>query len=303
MSEVHEVPGRAPSSTPIEWIAPLAFIAVFGWVVWNGAHYLIALPGDEATEAALLRRYGPPVIWDWIALVLAPLLFVLGVATVRRAAMEWEDFALADRISVFIGRVAMMLIAILVCVMLYEVFVRYVLEKPTLWANEMSLWLAIAIFLLAGLYAMQQRSHIRIYLIYDLCPRWLQRSFDVISTLLICTFAFFLVYGGYGEAKAKLLRWETLGTAFDPPLPATMKTMVLLIVVLVAIQAVLNLIRDWNLEPVMHSAADDIDEQELAMLRAQVGGEGVGPLDATRDPIQNPHPARTAQVGQTGRKD
>ena len=74
-------------------------------------------------------------------------------------------------------------------IMFYEVVMRYVFEEPTLWVNEMSLWLAGMIYLFAGLYAMQQRSHIRIFILYDMVPRWLQRVFDVISTLFICCFA------------------------------------------------------------------------------------------------------------------
>ena len=287
MAEAKVAP-TAHTSTPIEWLMPLAFILVFGWVVWNGAHYLIAAPGAEATETALLRRYGPPVIWDWIAAALAPVLFVLGAMTVRRAPMEFDGFGAIDRVAVFIGRIAMMLIAILVGVMVFEVIARYVFARPTLWANEMSLWLAVFIFLLAGLYSMQQRSHIRIYLLYDACPRWLQRVFDIISTVLILLFAFFLIYGGWGEATQKLMRWETFGTAFDPPIPATMKPMVLLVVTLVALQALVNLVRDWNMEPTVHTAADDIDEAELAMLRAQVGSDGVGEADVTRAAIQSP---------------
>ncbi len=117
-------------------------------------------------------------------------------------------------------------------------------------------------------------------------PRFWQRVCDVISTSLIVVFAFALVYGGYGEAFSKMHRWETFGTAFDPPIPATLKPMVLLIVTLVAIQSILNLINDWNAEPVIHTAADDIDEDELARLRAAVGAEGTGDLDVTRGAIQ-----------------
>ncbi len=65
--------------------------------------------------------------------------------------------------------------------MFYEVISRYVFDKPTLWANELSLWIAAFVFLLAGQYAMQQRSHIRIYIIYDLMPRWAQKAFDCVS--------------------------------------------------------------------------------------------------------------------------
>ena len=284
----------------IEWIVPLAFVAVSAWMVWHFPAYTLTFFPWEAgsqldqTSALFLRRdvsdltpiFGYMDIVDLAALIIMPLLFLLGVKTVRRANMEFEDWRPIDRVSVFFGRVTMMLIVVLVCVMLYEVFVRYVIEAPTLWANELSLWLAGYVFICSGLYAMQQRSHIRIFLLYDICPRWLQRTFDIISTTLIVMFAFFLVYGGYGEALDKMWRWETFGTAFDPPIPATIKPTVLVIVSLVAVQAVINLISDWNAEPVIHTAADDIDQDELDKLRAAVGADGTGDLDASRGSIQ-----------------
>ena len=286
---------------PTEWIFPMAFILAAAWVVWHLPAWTMDFIPPEGSKgeqlSALYRRYdvlpnvpapfGNYVDWvDWIALISMPILFYFGVKTARRAKMEFADWRAIDKIAVFIGRVTMMLIVLLLGVMLYEVFVRYVLEAPTLWANELSLWLAGFVFLGAGLYAMQQRSHIRIFLLYDICPRPIQRLFDTISTVLIVLFAFFLVYGGYGEALDKLWRWERFGTAFDPPIPATIKPFVLLIVTLVAIQAVINLISDWNAKPVMHSAADDIDEDELERLKAAVGAEGVGDMDVTRGSIQ-----------------
>ena len=72
---------------------------------------------------------------------------------------------------------------------------RYIFQRPTIWVNEMSLWLGGMVYLFSGMYVMQQRAHIRIFILYDLCPRWLQRAFDVISTLFICVFAFAVVYG------------------------------------------------------------------------------------------------------------
>jgi TRAP-type C4-dicarboxylate transport system permease small subunit len=185
--------------------------------------------------------------------------------------METEIWRPLDRVAVFIGRVTMVLISALTTVMIYEVFLRYVVEAPTLWANELSLWIAGFVFLCSGLYAMQQRSHIRIFILYDILPRGLQKLCDSISTLLIVVFAFFLFYGGYGEAFTKFYRWETFGTAFDPPIPATLKPAILILVSMVAIQAVINLVSDWNLEPVKHSAADDIDQDEIEALKRSVG--------------------------------
>lgn len=280
----------------IEWIVPLAFSLVFAWVIWHGPAYILDFGPENGQLAAQFGRTDvtpnmAPIfsfgdIIDYATLVLTPILFAIGVATVRRAPMEFEDWTGLDRVAVFLGRVTMMLVVLLTTVMIYEVVLRYIFERPTLWANELSLWIAGFVFLLAGLYAMQQRSHIRIFLLYDVCPRWLQRTFDSISTFLIVLFAFFLIYGGYGEASDKFYRWETFGTAFDPPIPATLKPAVLILIALVAIQAVINLISDWNAEPVIHTAADDIDEDELQKLRASVGIEGTGDLDVTRGSIQ-----------------
>ncbi|NDW43567.1 TRAP transporter small permease subunit [Ruegeria sp. PrR005] len=275
------------SGSLVEWLVPLAFIVCAGWLAWHlPAFILDFLPPQDPSQfdklSALFKRNdvtpdmpglfgGFADIFDWLALLLLPVTLVAGVLTVRRAPMEFEAWGPLDRLSVFVGRVTMMLIVVLCCVMLYEVFVRYVLNAATLWANELSLWLAGFVFLCAGLYAMQQRSHIRIFLLYDMLPRSLQRVCDTISTVLIVTFAFFLVYGGYGEALDKLYRWETFGTAFDPPIPATIKPMVLVVVVLVAVQAIINLVSDWNAEAVIHTAADDIDAEELEALKRQVG--------------------------------
>ena len=251
-----------------QWLVPFLFIACGSWIVWHGATYIMAFGGYTD---ALAARYRQIMTLDYLILVAMPILGVLGVLGVKRAPMEIDEYPAIDRIAMFIGRVTMLLIAIVVCVMMYEVILRYVFERPTLWANEMSLWLAGFVFILAGFYAMQQRSHIRIYLLYDMFPHAVQRICDTVSTVLIVGFAFFLVYGGYGEAKAKMLRWETFGTAFDPPIPATLKPLVLIVVILVAIQSVLNLIADWNKEPEIHSAADDIDHDELERLKKSVG--------------------------------
>ncbi|MDJ0683841.1 MAG: TRAP transporter small permease [Alphaproteobacteria bacterium] len=250
-------------------LAPLAFILCAGWTVWRGPAYIMAFGGYTD---ALAARYPQISLIDYLTLIGVPVFAAIGMATVRRAAMEFEDLSRFDRLSVFIGRVTMLLVLLLVSVMMYEVTLRYVFESPTLWANELSLWMAGFVFILSGLYAMQQRSHIRIYLIYDLMPRGMQRACDTISTALIVLFAAALIYGGYGEAVAKFLRWETFGTVFDPPIPATLKPLILIAFVLVAVQAVLNLVRDWDKLPEHHAVSDEIDEDEIERIKRQVGG-------------------------------
>lgn len=274
----------------IEWLVPMAFICCAGWAIWHIPAYVldIAPPSDESlhnqVSALFMRNDVTPNLpgvfggfsdaVDWAALIMVPILFYIGMRTVRRAPMEFESWRTVDRMAMFVGRITMMLIVTMTTIMMYEVLLRYVFERPTLWANELTLWLAGFVFLCAGLYAMQQRSHIRIFLLYDAVPRWLQKVFDCTSTLLIVMFAFFLVYGSYKQVFInKLYKWETYGTAFDPPIPATIQPMILIVVTLVAVQAVLNLVSDWNAEAVVHSAADDIDEHELEAIKRSVGVE------------------------------
>lgn len=287
----------------LEWLIPLAFIFCAGWVVWHlPAFFLDLIPPENeslygqikaiherndviaCTEvAAIVEGHdsgqiqlclpvtGIADVFDWFALLMMPVLVFFGIKTVRRAPMEFDKWRTIDKFSVFIGRVTMMMALCMTLVMLYEVLLRYVFERPTLWANELTLWLAGFVFLLSGLYAMQQRCHIRIFLLYDVVPRSVQKVFDTISTLLICVFAFMLVFGSYKQVFVnKLYKWELYGSAFNPPIPATLQPMVLIAITLVAIQAVINLISDWNDEPVMHT--DEVDAEEIEAIKKTLGG-------------------------------
>ena len=127
-----------------------------------------------------------------------PIIAVLGARNVRCAPMEYEDWHPLDRAAIFVGRVTMMIIS-MTLIMLYEVFLRYVVEAPTLWANELTLWIAGFVFLTSGFYAMQQRCHIRVFILYEIVPRWLQKAFDTISVMLLVIFAFFLIFGSYKQ--------------------------------------------------------------------------------------------------------
>ena len=283
-----EATGSPKTGSLMEWVIPAAFVICIGWAIWHTPAYILDfIPPDnpslvEQMSALHLRKDVTPE-WsglfggiadplDWAALVLIPILLILGVRGVRVAEMEFQDWRPIDRVALFIGRVTMILIISMTMVMLYEVFLRYVVRAPTLWANELTLWIGGFVFLCSGLYAMQQRCHIRIFLLYDVVPRWAQRACDITWTGLLVIFAFFLVYGSFKQVfVTKFYNWEMFGTAFDPPIPATVQPAILIIISLVALQAVINLISDWNREPTSHTAADDIDDDELKAIKRSLG--------------------------------
>jgi TRAP-type C4-dicarboxylate transport system permease small subunit len=273
----------------MEWVVPSAFLVCAGWVVWHMPAFILDFfPPANASNVAQIQALndskevlpglpglfgGTPTIVDWLALILVPITFVLGLRTQQVAHMEFQHWRAIDRVGIFIGRVTMMMILVMTGVMLYEVFLRYVIEAPTLWANELTLWIAGFVFLISGFYAMQQRSHIRITMLYDVVPRNVQRLFDILSAAMVVIFAIGLIFGSYKQVFIiKFQKWEMFGTAFDPPIPATIQPTILIVIALVAIQAVVNVIADWNLEPEIHSP-DEIDEEELEAIKRSLGAE------------------------------
>ena len=170
-----------------------------------------------------------------------------------------DDRTFVDRLSLAISRVTMFLVAVIVLIIAYEVVMRYFFQRPTLWVNELSLWLGGMSYLFAGLYAMQRRSHIRITALYDHVPRSLQRVFDVVATLCIVVFALGVAIGGFESAWRSLSTWELYGTAWNPPIPATMKPLVIIVTVLVAVQAVNNFIVDFRKTEAPHGDDQLVD--------------------------------------------
>lgn len=280
---------RAESSGGlVEWLIPFAFVFSAGWIIWHGPAYILDFMSHETpslvaqlTELhkskditphlpALLGGLTDPV--DWLALLLVPLTFALGVRYMGIASMEFDTPHPIDALAMFVGRITMILIISMTLVMLYEVCLRYILEKPTLWANELTLWIAGFVFMLSGIYTMQQRTHIRIFILYDILPRWAQHICDVIWVILLWMFAFFLIFGSYKQVFViKLYRWEVFGTAFDPPIPATIQPMILITICMIALQALVNLLADWNKDPAQLLEKGDMDDENLKAIKKTIG--------------------------------
>ena len=274
-----------------EWIIPFLFVLCAGWAIWHAPAYILDFwPHDDnaslTTQMSEMHKRkdvapdlpglfgGVSDIVDIAAILLLPIIFYFGVKTVVLAPMEFPHHSRIDKIAMFIGRIVMILIISMTCVMLYEVFLRYAIEKPTLWANELTLWIGGFVFMFSGVYAMQQRSHIRIFILYDVMPRWMQHLCDVVWVALLWFFAMCLVFGSYKQVFInKFYKWQTFGTAFDPPIPATIQPTILIVICLISLQALLNLIADWGRDPADLLEKEVVDKEELEALKKSAGHE------------------------------
>ncbi len=106
-----------------------------------------------------------------------------------------------DSLSTWVGKAFGWCIVILTFSTCYEVFVRYVLNAPTVWAFDMSVQMYGALFMMCGAYALSQDAHVRGDVVYRLMPRRVQASIDLaLYILFLLPGACALIYYGYGFA-------------------------------------------------------------------------------------------------------
>ena len=117
----------------------------------------------------------------------------------------------------------------------YEVVMRYGLNQPTIWVHDMAIALCATAFVFAGAYAMVNHQHIRITSIYDNFPPRVRAAVDVLHALLTLIFLVALIYGTTIQAHRSVALMETSGRAWDVPIPAILKTVLALGVLLMAV--------------------------------------------------------------------
>nr|WP_321523877.1 TRAP transporter small permease [uncultured Cohaesibacter sp.] len=132
------------------------------------------------------------------------------------------------------------LFALVVIATTYEVIARYVFMAPTVWANELSLYVCAIGYVYAGIYSMRHDRHLRITIAYDLAGPKLRLFFDIVQFVSILIFCAALCIYGFDEAWEALTSWEKYGTAFNAPIPATIKPFIVVCGAVMAVYAARN---------------------------------------------------------------
>ena len=107
-----------------------------------------------------------------------------------------------DSLSAWSGKAFAWCIVILTFSTCYEVFVRYVLNAPTVWAFDMSVQMYGALFMMSGAYALSQGAHVRGDVLYRLLSKKTQAKIDlVLYILFLMPGALALIVYGFGFAS------------------------------------------------------------------------------------------------------
>ena len=170
-----------------------------------------------------------------------------------------------EGLSIWVGRAFGWCILILTFSVTYEVFVRYALNAPTVWAFDMMVQMYGALFLMAGPYALAQDTHVRGDVLYRLFPvRW-QARLDF-TLYLLFFFPGMLALFWYGMEIASD-SWRYKEVSWNSPARIQIyffKTLIPLAGFLLILQGLAELARCWRAMKtgVWMERLDDVKETE-----------------------------------------
>ncbi|MFD1158382.1 TRAP transporter small permease subunit [Roseovarius aestuarii] len=151
-----------------------------------------------------------------------------------------------EGLSQWVGKAFGWCILILTLSVSYEVFVRYVLNAPTVWAFDMMVQMYGALFLMAGPYALAQDAHVRGDVLYRLFPvRWQARVDFVLYILFFFPGMMALFWYGWEIASDS---WRYKEVSWNSPARIQIyffKTLIPVAGFLLMLQGVAEMMRCW----------------------------------------------------------
>jgi len=150
---------------------------------------------------------------------------------------------LIDTISIFTGKAFSFLVIPIMLLQAIEVFLRYVLNRPTIWIWELCVYLFGLMFVIGGAWVLQEDRHVRTDVF---AQKFTKRQSAIIESILYPVLGFvFLIPLTDGQIQAaikSIIGKETSFNAWGPPL-YHFKTLIAFGFVTMLMQAFANWIR------------------------------------------------------------
>ena len=185
-----------------------------------------------------------------------------------------------DSLSTWVGKAFAWLILLLTFGVSYEVFVRYVLNRPTTWAFDVSYITYGALFLMAGAYTLSRNGHVRADVLYRFWRPRTQATMDLVLYVVFflpAVLAFLYSGWGYAQMSIRFREVSIFSPAGVPVFP--LKALIPVTGVLLLLQGIAEMIRcvlcirsgQWP------QRLHDVEETEARLVRERerltTGGE------------------------------
>ena len=192
---------------------------------------------------------------------------------------------LVDKLSTRVGHLFAWSIVMLTLVICYEVFSRYVLNKPHPWVFDATYMLYGTLFMMAGAYTLATAGHVRGDVLYGFFSQRTQAIIDlVLYGLFFIPGVIALAYAGWSFAEQAWAIKEHSSISADGPPIYPFKTIIPIAGALLLLQGVVEIIRcivcirqgQWP------SRTEDVEEVDVDKLKemVHVRDEDIAALDA-----------------------
>ena len=111
----------------------------------------------------------------------------------NKSAFDTFLDAISRVIMVFTG-IAMVVLTIIFG---WLVFGRYVLNATPTWVEQVALLLIVYIAFLGGAVGVHEKTHLGVSIFREICPRTMQRAFELVSYLVMAGFGLTMAVSGY----------------------------------------------------------------------------------------------------------
>ena len=143
-------------------------------------------------------------------------------SVVEKCKSLYIVFNMVDKVNEAIARFFSWLMLVLVLTISYEVLIRYIFGKPTLWSYDASYLLNSLAVVMGLAWVYKNKGHINVDILYNRYPRKIKLWMDVILTPFL-----FLIPWGYilynmafhVERSVRLKELATTGTLLPPIYP------------------------------------------------------------------------------------
>jgi TRAP-type mannitol/chloroaromatic compound transport system permease small subunit len=195
-----------------------------------------------------------------------------------------------DKFSTFMGQLFSWLIVALTALITWEVYSRYVLNKPHAWALDVQIMLYGTLFMLAGAYTLAKNGHVRGDVLYGFFEPRTQATIDLVLYILFFVPGIVaLSYAGWTFAQeSAAIREQTFSADALPIYP--FKFMIPLAGILLLLQGIVEIVRcvqclqtgEWP------SREEDVEEVDVEKLKAMVHVKDEDILAADRAIVAHP---------------
>lgn len=161
------------------------------------------------------------------------------------------------KISEKLALITTVLPFLLMCLVVYEVFMRYVLKSPTVWSMEMNQFLFCAIIALGAAYTLKTDGHVSVDILYNRMRPRVKAVFDIIGTVIVLAVLCIAFWKTGESAVDALRRHETTGSMWNP-VTWPIKMVIPVSIIFFLLQGVAKL-----LESVIHLITGEMPQEEM----------------------------------------